>query len=39
MEKGTTVGSQKIAALFDAGTFVETGAYMKRADDTMAGVV
>ena len=39
MEKGTTVGSQKIAALFDAGTFVETGAYMKRADDTMTGVV
>lgn len=39
MEKGTTVGSQKIAALFDAGTFVETGAFMKRADGTMTGVV
>ncbi len=38
MEKGTTVGSQKIAALFDAGTFVETGAYMKR-DGDMTGVV
>lgn len=39
MEKGTTVGSQKIAALFDAGTFVEMGAYMKRADGSMTGVV
>lgn len=39
MEKGTTVGSQKIAALFDAGTFVETGAFMKRADGTLTGVV
>jgi len=38
MEKSTTVGSTKIAALFDAGTFVETGAYMKRADD-LTGVV
>ena len=38
MEKSTTVGSMKIAALFDAGTFVETGAYMKRADD-LTGVV
>ena len=39
MEKGTTVGSQKIAALFDAGTFVETGAFIKRADGAMTGVV
>ena len=39
MEKGTTVGSQKIAALFDAGTFVETGAFMKRADGSVTGVV
>lgn len=39
MEKGTTVGSQKIAALFDAGTFVETGAFMRRADGEMTGVV
>ncbi len=38
MEKGTTVGCAKIAALFDAGTFVETGAFMKRGDD-LAGVV
>ena len=39
MEKGTTVGSQKIAALFDVGTFVEVGAYMQRADSEMTGVV
>lgn len=39
MEKGTTVGSQKIAALFDVGTFVETGAYMKRADGAATGVI
>ncbi len=39
MEKSTTVGSVKIAALFDAGTFVETGAYMKRAGGDLTGVV
>ena len=38
MEKGTTVGCAKIAALFDAGTFVETGAFMKRGND-LTGVV
>jgi len=38
MEKGTTVGCAKIASLFDAGTFVETGAFMKRGED-LAGVV
>ncbi|MBE6565520.1 MAG: hypothetical protein E7659_00285 [Ruminococcaceae bacterium] len=38
MEKGTTAGCAKIAALFDPGTFVETGAYMKRGDD-LTGVV
>ena len=38
MEKGTTVGCAKIAALFDAGTFVETGAFMKRGDE-LTGVV
>lgn len=38
MEKGTTVGCAKIASLFDAGTFVETGAYMKRGDE-LTGVV
>lgn len=39
MEKGTTIGSTKIAALFDAGTFVETGAYMKRDGGELTGVV
>ena len=39
MGKGTTIGSEKIVALFDAGTFVETGAYVKRADGSMVGVV
>ena len=39
MEKGTTVGSKKIVELFDAGTFVETGAYVKRADGELTGVV
>ena len=38
MEKGTTIGNAKIAALFDAGTFVETGAFMKRGED-LTGVV
>ena len=39
MEKGTTVGIEKLVALFDAGTFVEIGAYMKRADGELTGVV
>ena len=39
MERGTTIGSEKIVALFDAGTFVETGAYMQRANGEMTGVV
>ncbi len=39
MNKGTTVGNEKIVALFDTGTFVEIGAYMKRANDDLAGVV
>lgn len=30
MEKNKTVGNDKISALFDAGTFVETNAYLKR---------
>ena len=38
MELGTTIGKEKMVALFDAGTFVETGAYMKR-DGAMTGVV
>lgn len=39
MVKDTTVGIETIAALFDSGTFVETGAYMKRANGDMTGVV
>ncbi len=39
MEKGMTVGSQKIAALFDAGTFVEVGAYVQRDGGELTGVV
>lgn len=39
MEKGMTIGREKIAALFDAGTFVETGAYVKRDGGELTGVV
>ena len=39
MERGTTVGAKKIVALFDAGTFVETGAFMQRANGDLTGVV
>lgn len=39
MEKGMTVGSQKLAALFDAGTFVEMGAYVQRENGDLTGVV
>ena len=39
MKKGETMGSARIAALFDAGTFVETGSFMKRADGTPVGAV
>ncbi|MBR2926445.1 MAG: hypothetical protein IKC31_02580 [Clostridia bacterium] len=39
MEKCRTVGIERISVLFDAGTFVETGAYIKRADGTLTGVV
>lgn len=39
MENCATVGKEKLAALFDAGTFVETGAFVKRADGDMTGVV
>lgn len=34
MDKNQTVGNRKIASLFDAGTFVEVGAYIKRSGDT-----
>jgi len=39
MERGTTIGAEKIVALFDAGTFVETGAFMQRANGDLTGVV
>ena len=38
MEKNKTIGKDRISALFDAGTFVEVGAYVKR-DGEMTGVV
>ena len=36
MDKNLTVGSRKISSLFDAGTFVEIGAYIKRRGDDAA---
>ncbi len=39
MEKVKTVGSERIAALFDTGTFVETGAFVKRDGGELTGVV
>lgn len=39
MEKKTTVGAEKIAALFDSGTYAEIGAYRRRADGTPVGAV
>ena len=39
MKKNTSVGSQRIAGLFDAGTFVELGAYRKRPDGAVTGAV
>lgn len=36
MDKIQTVGKEKIASLFDAGTFVEIGAYIKRSGDSEA---
>ncbi len=39
MEKETTNGMVKLASLFDAGTFVETGAYLKRESGDLTGVV
>ena len=36
MNKNQTVGNEKIASLFDAGTFVEIGAYIKRSGDSAA---
>lgn len=39
MKKNATIGTERIAALFDAGTFAELGAYRKRADGGMTGAV
>ena len=36
MDKNLTAGSRKISSLFDAGTFVEIGAYIKRRGDNEA---
>ncbi len=36
MDKNLTVGSRKISSLFDEGTFVEVGAYIKRRGDSAA---
>ena len=38
MEKDATIGMQKITGLFDAGSFVEIGAYLKR-DGELTGAV
>ena len=39
MEKGITSGVARIAELFDPGTFAEMGAYVKRPDGELTGVV
>ena len=39
MEKNVTIGMQKITGLFDSGSFVEIGAYLKRADGDLVGAV
>ena len=41
MDKNQTVGNRKIASLFDEGTFVEVGAFIKRsgADQAYDGVI
>ena len=36
MDKNLTVGYQKTASLFDAGSFVEIGAFIKRSGDDKA---
>lgn len=38
MEKDATIGMQKITGLFDAGSFVEIGAYLKR-DGELTGAI
>ncbi len=40
MDKNSTVGNGKIRSLFDAGTFVEIGAYVKKTDtDAYDGMI
>lgn len=39
MGKDVTVGRAKMESLFDAGSFCELGAYRKRADGALTGVV
>lgn len=39
MEKNVTIGMQKITGLFDSGSFVEIGAYLKRAEGDLTGAV
>ncbi len=39
MDRKKTVGNEKIASLFDTGTFVEIGAYVKRCDADYDGVI
>ena len=39
MEKNATAGRTKVESLFDAGSFCELGAYRKRADGGLTGVV
>ena len=38
MEKDTTIGMQKITGLFDSGSFVEIGAYLKREGDLTGAI-
>ena len=39
MERGTTIGNQRIASLFDSGTFVEIGSFMRRSDEELTAAV
>ena len=39
MEKNATVGMQKMRDLFDSGSFVEIGAYLRRENKDLTGVV
>ena len=39
MEKDATIGMQKITGLFDSGSFVEIGAYLKRENGDLTGAI